>query len=377
MKSAIDVAKSLTTEHNVAFNVYDEITGQLLQHHEGHNSATNSMLTGIGHYLMGDGVLNQGSAMLEHWVPHYMSLGTMGLYSQDADSEGLPTGIGYSNSVTEEQNFVHYASHCPGFGADGYDLSDNNDRSFPGLGRIFSDKSYTQSYIAGGNTSTFETTYPISSIAQVTVNGADVTQTTTWQPSSMTFMLRETPVANSVVIITYITSTPLVYNTVDCELISASFPRVPITYRKLIPESSAELPRTVDVILSAMVSTGALKSFREARKDYVFITEAGLWSNKFWPTDNNGIIDYSSGDNGLLAGYRIMPTDDDQQDMTNPDNREALRHEILRVGFNQVVQIVWKLQLGSICDFNYSYDESIIRQANAILEAAINGTPTS
>lgn len=351
MKSAIDVAKNLTTEHNVSFNVYDEITGQLVQHHEGHNAATNSMLTGIGHYLMGDGVLNQGYAMLEHRVPQYMSLGTMGLYTQAADAEGLPTGIGYSSSATEEQNFVHYASHCPGFGADGYSSEDNNGRTFFGLGPMYdnlSEEGYeTQSYIAtaeGHNA--FVTTYKISSLKSVVVNGADLTSEAIIGIDRYSVILEDIAI-NSNVRIEYFAE----YQSTNCELISASFPRVPISYRKLIHEDSAELPRTVDVVLSAMVSTGALKQFREADNKYVFITEAGLWSRKSWPTDENGNITYLSGDNGLLAGYRIMPPNAEQQDMTVAENREALKHEILRVGYNQVVQIVWKLQLGSIQEF--------------------------
>lgn len=377
MKSAIDVAKSLTTEHNVAFNVYDEITGQLLQHHEGHNAATNSMLTGIAHYLMGDGVLNQGYEMLEHWVPQYISLGTMGLYSQEADDNGLPLGIGYSSSATEEQNFVRYADQCPGFGADGYDANENNGREFFGLGNMFDNKSKEgyefESYIAPSEGyNVFLTTYVISSIVRVTVDGVDKTDEASIDSSTYKAIILENIPITSSVKITYIAD----YTAINCELISSAFPRVPISYRQLIQEDRAELPRTIDVVMSAMVSTGALKQFREADSRYLFITEAGLWSKKYWPTDENGNINYLSGDNGLLAGYRIMPANGEQQDMTVAENREALKHEILRVGFNQVVQVVWKLQLGSIREFSDSYDEAVIRRANTILENAIEGTPT-
>jgi hypothetical protein len=343
--------------------VYDEITGQLLQHHEGHNSATNSMLVGIGHYLMGDGVLNQGSAMLEHWVPQYISLGTMGLYSQGIDAQGLPTGIGYSASASEEQNFIDYARCTPGFGADGYSSEFNNGRPYFGIGPMFDDRPpivmEQETFTVASSTGPwqFNTRYLIESIISV-YDGAD--DITAYSRKGMYGSVIVDPGANlsvgDTVIIKYTREVDAV-DTVDCELISKSFPRAQISYRKLLPTSDSELPRTVDIVLSAMISTGALKQFRDIdpatgeRRKYLFITEAGLWSKKWWPTDSENQIDYMSGDNGLVAGYRIMPPNASQQDMSNPENRAALKKEILRVGWNQVVQVVWKLQLGSINEF--------------------------
>jgi hypothetical protein len=57
----------------------------------------------------------------------------------------------------------------------------------------------------------------------------------------------------------------------------------------------------LDVIFSAFVSTGALSAYR-GDNDYIYITEAGLWSSSAFS---------DSGDNGMLAGYRIMPSDDE------------------------------------------------------------------
>ena len=91
-----------------------------------------------------------------------------------------------------------------------------------------------------------------------------------------------------------------------------------------------------------MISTGLLSSFRESGKDYLYITEAGLWSKPTWE---------SSGDNGLLAGYRIAPSSEQYWDMSIADNRNKLKAEIIRIGYNQVVQVVWKLQLGSVSEF--------------------------
>lgn len=363
MNSALDIAKNLTIQHNVSFNVYDEITGQLVQHHEGHNSATNSMLVGIGHYLMGDGVLNQGSAMLEHWVPQYISLGTMGLYSQGIDAQGLPTGIGYSSSVSEEENFIDYAQHTPGFGADGYSPQQNNDRPYFGIGPMFDDRPTTttevQTFIVASSAGpwNFITNYAIVSIESVVAGGVNITPYARTAATNHVIIEASAGLTEGAsVVITYIRQSNLIA-TVDCELISKAFPRAQISYRKLLSTSDSEISKTVDIILSAMISTGALKQFRDIdpstgeRRKYLFITEAGLWSSKWWPTNTEGQVDYMSGDNGLVAGYRIMPPDKGQQDMSIPENRTALKKEILRVGWNQVVQVVWKLQLGSIDEF--------------------------
>lgn len=354
----------MSIRHNVTFNVYDEITGKLLQHHEGHNSATNSMLVGIAHYLIGDGVFNQGYDMLSNWVPRYISLGTMGLTSQEADAAGLPIGIGGTSPPTTEaeeiENFIDYMSKCPGYGADGYDHNENNHRQYPGLGPIFADRPKNgipdpAHFIGTGTRRTFTVDFPVQQLISVYVNNIDKTSHAT--ASGQVVTLDYAPNNNAVIVITYKTSDLSEYQTTDCELTSSAFPRIPISYRSIIPEHAAELPRTIDVVFSAMVSTGALQSFRESGKNYIFISEAGLWSTLNWPTNSDGTIDYSSGDNGLLAGYRIGPTDESKQDMTDSANREALKAQILRVGYNQVVQIIWKIQLGSINEFRTYTDQ--------------------
>lgn len=270
-----NVAKQLGMDHNVSIRVIDQQTGKCVQEHIGHNAATNSMITGIAHYLAGDGVLNQGNYMLNDYIPKYISLGTMGLYSQDCDTNGLPAGIGADSSLSEQDNFWDYMNHCPGYGADGYDEHENNGRTYFGLGPTFANR-------------------------------------------------------------------PNQNLTVDCELISDTFPRSQITFRDIIPETKSELPCTMDVVFSAMISTGGLRQFREDGKDYIFISEVGLWSRKIWE---------NSGDNGLLAAYRIIPPNKDNWDMDSVSNRDILKHNIIRVGINQVVQIIWKVQLGALSDF--------------------------
>lgn len=294
------LAKNLGISHNVSLRVIDTISGQVVQEHSGHNAATNSLLTGIAHYLVGDGVLNQGYQMLSAYLPKYISLGTMGLIDQVQDSSGVPANVGevsylglkysqltpnqlkllnkssssseISRADDEILRCVDYMTHVPGYGADGYSNVYNNNRSEFGLGHI-----YAQS-----------------------------------QPDS-------------------------------CELISSSFPRANISFRDVVPEAESEVSETIDVVYSAMISTGALAQFRAPGNDYIFITEAGLWSDK----------DYSdSGVNGLLAGYRLSPPNQDNWDMADPDdgaaNRKLLKENILKVGTNQVVQVIWKIQLGSV-----------------------------
>lgn len=272
MNSIVKIGKNLGMKHNVSFRVIDTYTKQIISTHVGHNAATNSMLTGIAHYLVGDGVFNQASSILTDYVPKYISLGTMGLFSQDKDSWGLPAGIGISPDVSEEQRFKEYMLQVPGYGADGYDINSNNGRSEFGLGPTFDVKKY-----------------------------------------------------------------------VGCELISNSYPRSDISFRDIVPEYESEISETIDVIYSAMVSTGALSQFREPGRDYIFITEAGLWSKKDWS---------QSGENGLLAAYRIAPPNSENWDMEIPSNRDVLKQNILRVGRNQVVQVIWKIQIGSIEQLN-------------------------
>ena len=318
-------AKQMSIEHNVTFNVIDIETGKIVQTHEGHNAATNSLLTGIAHYLVGDGVYNQAYDMLSMYLPRYISLGTMGLFTQAEDEQGLPLGLGSDTDTlsgyddegrpiyqgdAQTERLCHYIGQCPGFGADGYDISENNDRPYPGLGPKFDNRDYEE--------------------------------------------------------------------TVSCELINDNFPRTPIALRDIVPESESEIPKTIDIIYSAMISTGALAQFRGynsdlSRKSYLFITEAGLWSKPNWE---------SGGNNGLLAGYRIVPPNQSNWDLgtyveghykipddptsewipthyeLDPDdeihaakqleNQEILRSNILRVNKNQVVQVIWKIQIGGL-----------------------------
>lgn len=345
-QSITKAAKQMAVEHNVIFNVIDTITGDVVQTHEGHNAATNTLLTGIAHYLVGDGVYNQAYDMLSMYLPRYISLGTMGLFTQAADDSGLPLGLGANTDTlsgydrngnklyfgdteadARTERLCHYIAQCPGFGADGYDISENNERPYLGLGPKYDDKEFEE--------------------------------------------------------------------TAFCELINDSFPRTAIALRDIVPESQSEIPKTIDIIYSGMISTAALAKFRgidkETLKDktYIFITEAGLWSSKNWT---------SGGDNGLLAGYRIVPPnqnnwnlgtyveghyedpDDEKSDWIPShyeldyekdeeghyiydeegnkiltevgkqqlENQEILRKNILRVNKNQVVQVIWKIQIGGL-----------------------------
>ena len=290
------IARNMSIDHNVTIRVLDAKTLDVVSTHEGHNQGTNSMLLGIAHYLLGDGVLNQANSTLSDFLPKYMSLGTMGLMNQDETDDGLPAGVGNTprsgvtvadlnrikshyaelgRTITSDEaydilRYTEYKDQQPGYGADGYDSNQNNGRYYLGLGPIYSGSG----------------------------------------------------------------------DAVRCELVSSTFPRSKITYRKIIPETESESPETIDIVLSAMISTGALSQFRNGR-DHIFITEAGLWAKP----------NYSGlSDNGLLAGYRIMPSDKDKWDMQYEENRRAVDASIIRVGINQVVQVIWKLQIGAPYD---------------------------
>jgi len=442
----LDIIKRLDVKQNVTIRVIDEPTGKVVQEHIGHNAATNSLLTGIAHYLMGDGVLNQAKDTLSMWIPQYISLGTMGLTSQDAE-DYLPVGLGYTpvapanateneKKLNEELRFSEYVNQSPGFGADGYDAYTNNDREWFGLGRPYSSKPakavqdfynkddeyiLTSTPLTGTKDSVISLIiYPYGEINQdmhdtsisriaVSVDDYDISLNDNNQYELT--ISTAIPDGSRIALIYTVESK----DAANCELIQADTLRSKITYRNLIPEVQSEIPNTLDVIYSAFVSTGALKEFR-GDNDYIYITEAGLWSKPYY---NN------SGDNGLLAGYRIMPTDDEVlelaleetftgdgitteftleqtaieissvqvngefvsdynldtstnkvvfveapsdsaeiiviyvykttdswKNMSIPENREAVQKSIIRIGTNQVAQVIWKLQLGGLEQLN-------------------------
>lgn len=466
----LEIIKRLDVKQNVTIRVIDEPTGKVVQEHVGHNAATNSLLTGIAHYLMGDGVLNQGADTLSTWIPQYISLGTMGLSDQetevitdsDAHQYKVPRSLGDTpvapSGATEreadlnaELRFTEYLNQTPGFGADGYDANSNNNRRWFGLGFPYSLKpdcrmqyfgnagetEYTLDppVLAGSKDNILSVTiyppteaHPAGEINQnehdtsvtrmvLSVNDYDLDDTGT--------VLRidnGSQYSGRIAIMYFVEST----DAANCELIQAKYDnqgnivsttlRSKITYRNMVPEYQSEVPNTLDVILSAYVSTGALAAFRGDR-DYIYITEAGLWSGSRYS---------NSGDNGLLAAYRIMPTDDDipsirtsdtftgdgtettfelseviediisvtvggkevdaytydknagtitfsdapkeddqilveyftvdvtdtWKDMSIEANRQRVQKSIIRIGVNQVAQIVWKIQLGGLEQLN-------------------------
>lgn len=536
----LDIIKRLDVKQNVTIRVIDEPTGKVVQEHIGHNAATNSLLTGIAHYLMGDGVLNQGQDTLSMWVPQYISLGTMGLTSQESETivEGdqeyiVPKALGYTpvapDSATDEEKrlnaelrFSEYINQAPGFGADGYDENSNNDREWFGLGYPYSLKpaALMQDFYDAGqdeyvlsSTSLIKSTvtcnfigvnsiteYPDTEVGfkptaikiqSVTVDGEIITDYhfhnnhivfNEAPKTGSTISVKYTTVDDNIISVTVYPPTETQPNPVinqdthdasvkksvistedyavrindnneyvliikngtsysgrmaviytidskdatNCELIKASIDRYgsivsetlrsKISYRNLVSELQSEIPNTLDVVFSAMVSTGALKDYRSDR-DYIYITEAGLWSKASYN---------DSGDNGMLAGYRIMPTDDEvldiamQQefdgdgvttsftfeeiateivsvtidggtipqysldiqnnqivfvsapvagskitviyktdnitnswkDMSILENRQKVQKSILRIGINQVAQVVWKIQLGGLEQLN-------------------------
>ena len=356
---------SLPVKNNVIINVIDKGTEQIVQSFEGHNECTNSMLNGVAHYLVGDGVLNQGydNSVLSAYVPKYISLGTMGLLSQEADENGLPKYIGDTNNpygytpsnypTTDAEIgklYDDYVSKKPGFGADGYSPTLNNGRAYFGLGQVFT----------------------------------------------------------------------TVSDNVDCEIIAPNFSRTQISHREIVAETEAEEPKTIDVVFSAMISTGALAQFR-GDNDYLFITECGLWGDtpkwelKTRTVENYKQSYYSIDDfwslnsdryNSLLAGYRMIPTStanryftvdsvkknglvspytdstmtslktieeiDAEAQTIATNNIAMLPKSILRVGPNQVVQVVWKIQLGDVAQFDISRGNVDLDYTEQAVEDAVN-----
>lgn len=314
----VQISKNMGMKHNVTFRVIDQSTNEVVSVHEGHNAATNSMLTGIAHYLTGDGIFNQAHEILTQYVPKYISLGTMGLFNQNYDEHGWPAGIGNSKDDDEETRFKDYMDEIPGFGADGYSANKNNHRFAFGLGPMFQDRLGGKPIRGTLDLGEFEIKCACEKCEEVHHECKNCDKAIKTPKEQYFWDTRES---------------------VQCELISIDHPRVPISYREVVPETDAEIKETIDVVYSAMIGTGALARFRDPWHDHIFITEAGLWSKRYWE---------DGGENGLLAAYRIAPPDQANWDMESQTNRDLLKQQILRVGKNQVVQVIWKIQIGAL-----------------------------
>ncbi len=514
LQDILKISKNLGCEQNVMFRILDEKTGAVISEQYGHNSATNSLILGIAHYLAGEGTYNQGWEMLHKYIPLYMSLGTMGLINQEEDEEGLPAGLGVMPDRRDIDD------------TEGIEILENYETALYNLNTIQNGRQYVDKYgdtLKDDNgdlqleTDLNSYIYPPDNSNEE--GGVKDTLLKTWgyQPkvdhciyyvdmidkghvdehgnvvlepdikpsgepnwsiakgtkglSALLESKRQCPYFEENVTIDHpkcefftedtcpyfsedsihLNSRCLLHSkcleyvfperrnfiellqhvfdewsidlvqagadygqayedleglrydkyldecpgygadgscengtadnnfrpyfglgptyanrpnvdklTVDCELISDTFPREAIEYREIVPETESELRNTIDIIFSAIISTGALKQFREPGKDYVFITEAGLWATPDWN---------DSGENGLLAGYRIAPPDKDNWYMRAKDvpeeliptgktaqqvaeaNRKILKQNILKVGINQVVQVIWKIQIGGVDQF--------------------------
>lgn len=374
----MEASKRFQIRHNVTFRILDKFTGKLIHEHKGHNTATNTMLEGIGHYLIGEGVLRQGYSMLSDFIPRYISLGTMGLRNQDQDSSRLPIGIsGHNYTGDEETDFDNYMKERPGYGSDGYSSEYNNNRPYFGLGPAFSCFSTEVSYYKGDITYYKGVAYEAKSNMIVDPDQGihNYWNSDQWKVASSS-------------------EQPTCY-----ELITPGFPRQEITFRDVLPEYESEHAKTINVVFSAMIPSGAINEFVDASKDYVFITEAGLWSEK-------DFVSKSASVNGLVAGYRVVPPNpvnwymkasdvpDNaaisyliEQGIVNPtdaqiasakrtlsaQNRQILKEQVLRVERDQVVQVIWKIEIGNLDDTGgdvvLSYiPESIEDKLNEIYE---------
>ena len=261
----------------------------------------------------------------------------------------------------ETESFTKYMTERPGYGADGYDENLNNGRKYAGLGWAWSGYDIFDEYLQD---------------SVMSYNGKLYKAKNKQTPDEFRGLFIPFDLNNW-------EEVSEEYQPNGWELISPSFPRTLISYRDIVPETESEFPETVDLVLSALISTGALKQFREDDKDYIFITEAGLWSRPdFVCNAINSYTNYGVDENGLLAGYRIVPpneenwymvadnipdniiekyiekhpeyADTDVDELKNiiaEENRNILKSQIIRVGRNQVVQVIWKIQIGSIDQF--------------------------
>ena len=374
----MDVSKNLRIEHNVTLRVLDKSTMKLIKEVEGHNSATNTLIEGIGQYLAGASVLRQGFTRLSRYIPQYISLGTMGLHDQGEDSDSLPTGLsGHEYTGNPDIDLENYVYERPGYGADGYSEGYNNKRPYFGLGPAYTSFSPTQSYRKD------DIVY-YNGLAYVATEDMFI------NPDTGTYNYWNSDLW---------VQAPLSKQPTCWELITPSYPRTEISFRDVVPESEAEIPETVDVVFSAMIPTDNFVQFIDSDKDYIFITEAGLWSVR----DLDGSTGSSNVSNNLVAGYRLMPSDPLHQFMnpaTIPDeasieylyqkgnknptasqieqgkislaseNQQLLKSQVLRVERNQVVQVIWKMQLGNLTNaFGIGSDklpEGLIKVNNTV-----------
>ena len=349
------LSEKFQVNHNVLLRVIDKATGKVTQEHSGHNAATNTLVEGVGHYLAGEGIFNQTPSMLSDFIPRYISLGTMGLNDQSEDSNGLPTGIsGYNtpSGASEAERFEDYINERPGYGSDGYSRAYNNGRPFFGLGPAYTSFSSVKSYYRG------DVVY-YNGVSYTCKNNIIV------NPETGIYNLWKDTDANWEVS----ASQPKCW-----ELITQNSPRTEISFRSVLPEYEAGSPRSIDVVFSAMISTDAFSEFRASNKNYMFVTEAGLWSSQEYQPDGSGV-------NGMIAGYRVAPPSRSnwymnsasmpdqvaidylaEQGVVNPTsaqisaakvtlataNRQNLKEQVLRVEQNQVVQVIWKIQIGDV-----------------------------
>lgn len=352
----METSEKFQIKHNVTIRILDQATGKLISEHTGHNMATNTMIEGVGHYLAGEGVLRQGYSMLSRYVPQYISLGTMGLKDQEENENYLPTGITGANTAETDidQRYADYMNERPGYGSDGYSVEYNNDRPYMGLGPAWTSFSETRSYYAGDIVYYKGKAYRAK---EDLIINPETGNYNVWQLDKFELLTAK--------------SQPYCW-----ELITPTYPRQEISFRDVVPEYEAEEPKTVDVIFSAMIPTGVFDEFRDPERDYVFITEAGLWCTQEFDEKNMG--------QGLVAGYRIVPPEVKNWYMSREDvpeltaityliengyyspfdeipeeditwakcvisrqNRLVLQQNILRVKRDQVVQVIWKIQIGN------------------------------
>lgn len=158
-----EIKQMLSSGSNVLLSVIDSRSGNVLRTHAGHNAATNTFIYSCAQRFISDNT---------EWAPRYISLGTMGLLNQQQTDNHTPSGIGTYLDTSDTDvvaRYKHYIDQRPGYGADGYNSSMNNDRQYIGLGPSYTGSAINCELVADVSSATLNFVHKRSPIISVRV----------------------------------------------------------------------------------------------------------------------------------------------------------------------------------------------------------------
>ena len=156
-----EIKQLLGSESNVLLSVIDSTSGNVLRTHVGHNAATNTFIYSCAQRFISDNT---------EWAPRYISLGTMGLLNQQETDNHTPSGIGTYLDTSDTDivtRYKHYIEQRPGYGADGYNSSMNNNRQYIGLGPSYTGSAINCELVADVSSATLNFVHQRSPIVSV------------------------------------------------------------------------------------------------------------------------------------------------------------------------------------------------------------------